>query len=45
MSVITNQSAIHLYEKFGFQAYATYPRFFKIGNTYADVTFMRLDLQ
>ena len=39
-----NLAAIHLYEKLGFQRLCTYPRFFKIGDLYADFEMMYLVL-
>lgn len=39
-----NASAIHLYEKHGFEKICNYPDFFKIGGTYVDFDFMRLKL-
>ena len=39
-----NDRAKALYRKFCFQAFGTYPRFFKIGDQYFDVDFMTLQL-
>ncbi len=39
-----NSSAIHLYEKFGFQRAGTHPAFFKIDGQYVDFTYMYLYL-
>ncbi len=39
-----NLSAIHLYEKFGFQKIATYPGFFKIGDQLIGFDYMCLRL-
>lgn len=40
-----NQSAIHLYEKFGFKHIGTSPAFFKIEDKYYDFEIMYLDLR
>lgn len=40
-----NVRAIHLYQKFGFVKIGTFPKYFKIGNSYADCDIMYLDLQ
>ena len=40
-----NLSAIHLYEKFGFEKLFTYPAFFKIGDEYIDFDYMCLRLK
>jgi len=40
-----NNSAIHLYEKYGFKRIGTYPAFFKIENNYYDFEEMYLDLR
>ena len=40
-----NDSAIHLYEKFGFQKTGAVPAYFKIGDKYADCDIMYLDLR
>lgn len=40
-----NLSAIHLYEKYGFQKICTYPGFFKIGNEFIDFDYMCLRLR
>ena len=37
-----NFSAMHLYEKFGFEKTGTHPAFFKIGNEYVPFTYMCL---
>ena len=39
-----NRSAIHLYQKYGFETLCTYPSFFKIGTEYVDFDFMSLQL-
>ena len=39
-----NLSAIHLYEKYGFQKLCTYPGFFKLGGQYVDFDYMTLTL-
>lgn len=39
-----NPSAIHLYEKLGFQKIGHYPKFFKIGDVYASFDLMNLYL-
>lgn len=39
-----NARAIRLYERFGFQKLGTYPRFFKIGESYCDFDMMYLSL-
>ena len=39
-----NARAIRLYERFGFRKLCTYPRFFKIGDTYHDFDLMCLSL-
>ena len=39
-----NDRAKALYRKFGFEAFGTYPKFFKIGGQYFDVDFMILHL-
>lgn len=40
-----NARAIHLYEKFGFKKWGTYPALFKIDDKYYDVDLMVLDLR
>ena len=39
-----NRSAIHLYQKYGFETLCTYPSFFKLGTEYVDFDFMSLQL-
>jgi len=39
-----NYAAIHLYEKFGFEKFGTYKRFFKKGTDYFDADYMNLYL-
>ena len=39
-----NATAIRLYEKYGFVRLCTYPRFFKIGQDYADFDYMLLNI-
>ena len=39
-----NLTAIHVYEKLGFQKLCTYPKFFKIGDQYVDFEYMYLVL-
>ena len=40
-----NDSAIHLYEKYGFRSIGTSPAYFKIGEQYFDFVLMVLDLR
>ena len=40
-----NDSAIHLYEKYGFRSIGTSPAYFKIGGQYFDFVLMVLDLR
>ena len=40
-----NDSAIHLYEKYGFRSIGTSPAYFKIGDQYFDFVLMVLDLR
>ena len=40
-----NDSAIHLYEKYGFRSIGTSPAYFKIGDRYFDFELMVLDLR
>ena len=40
-----NESAVHLYEKFGFKSIGISPAFFKINDTYIDFELMYLDLR
>ena len=40
-----NESAIHLYEKYGFRSIGTSPAYFKIGDQYFDFVLMVLDLR
>ena len=40
-----NESAIHLYEKYGFRSIGTSPAYFKIGEQYFDFVLMVLDLR
>lgn len=42
---VDNSSAIHLYEKYGFQKIGVLPAFFKIENEYIDFLAMYLDLR
>ena len=42
---VDNSSAIHLYEKYGFQKIGVSPAFFKIENEYIDFLIMYLDLR
>jgi phosphoglycolate phosphatase len=37
-----NYAAIHVYEKFGFEKFGTYKKFFKKGNDYFDADYMNL---
>ena len=40
-----NESAVHLYEKYGFKRVGMIPGYFKIDNTYVDFVIMCLDLR
>lgn len=40
-----NLAAIHLYQKYGFQKFCTYPSFFKIDDSFIDFDFMSLRLR
>jgi RimJ/RimL family protein N-acetyltransferase len=40
--IVSNQTAIQLYEKLGFRKFGVQPRYFKVGDIYMDQQFMQL---